>query len=482
MKIKLGKRTLILGTAMTLVLAGIAVAVLGAGGIVAWEYSNSNAFCSNNCHAVHPEEPRAYAVYSHARVQCVECHMGRLPTLQLMTLKAAHYHELLGMITGYKRPLTATTLRPARDSCEGCHWPSVNHDDKVRTKVHYEADAKNTETRTRLVVHTGGGEARERATRGIHWHIDQNVEYVTDDEQKRTIPWVRITDKDGKATTYFDAASKVARAEMDQAPKRKMECADCHNAAGHPFTNPADRVDHAILEGRIDRSLPSIKARALAIIDKASSLHGPMEEQVPQFKQIIADAAPKGELKPAVKTAEDQFAATMLDILKLSEFEAKDLTWKSFPNHAGHKDSPGCFRCHDGKHFNEKGEAIRLQCTLCHDLPQVSVEGTVKTVASTVAPGLTPPGSHEEPNWMRDHRSQVDTSCAMCHGPIKWGNDGGGFCSNPACHGRAWPSLDLNAEPPKPAAAAPAATAEPVKAAGAAKKTAAGDAKKAQGK
>ena len=482
MKIKLGKRTLILGTAMTLVLAGIALAVLGAGGIVAWEYSNSNAFCSNNCHAVHPEEPRAYAVYSHARVQCVECHMGRLPTLQLMTLKAAHYHELLGMITGYKRPLTATTLRPARDSCEGCHWPSVNHDDKVRTKVHYEADAKNTETRTRLVVHTGSGEAREKATRGIHWHVDQNVEYVTDDPQKRTIPWVRITGKDGKTTTYFDAASKVARAEMDQAPKRKMECADCHNAAGHPFTNPADRVDHAILEGRIDRSLPSIKARALAIIDKASPIHGPMEEQVPQFKQIIADAAPKGELKPAARAAEDQFAATMLDILKLSEFEAKDLTWKSFPNHVGHKDSPGCFRCHDGKHFNEKGEAIRLQCTLCHDLPQVSVDGTVKTVASTIAPGLTPPGSHEEPNWMRDHRSQVDTSCAMCHGPIKWGTDGGSFCSNPACHGRAWPSLDLNAEPPKPAAAAPAATAEPAKAAGAAKKTAAADGKKAQGK
>ena len=84
MKITLGRRTLMLGTAMTIVVGGFAVAILGAGGIVAWEYSNSNAFCSNNCHAVHPEEPRAYAAYSHARVQCVECHMGRLPTLQLM--------------------------------------------------------------------------------------------------------------------------------------------------------------------------------------------------------------------------------------------------------------------------------------------------------------------------------------------------------------------------------------------------------------
>jgi hypothetical protein len=471
MKISLGRRTVMLGTVTMIVVAAIALAVLAAGGIVAWEYSNSNAFCTHNCHAVHPEEPRAYAAYSHARVQCVECHMGRLPTLQLMTLKAAHYHELLGMFTGYKRPLTATTLRPARDSCEGCHWPAVNHDDKVRTKVHYGTDAKNTEQRTRLVVHTGGGEAREKATRGIHWHVDQNVEYVSDDEQKRTIPWVRITGKDGKSTTYFDAASKVSRAEMDQAPKRRMECADCHNASGHPFVNPADRVDAAIQDGRIDRSLPSIKARALAIIEKASPLHGPMEEQVPKFKQIIADAAPKGELKPAAKAAEAQFAAAMLDILQLSEFEAKDLTWKSFPNHVGHKDSPGCFRCHDGKHFNEKGEAIRLQCTLCHDIPQVSVDGSVKTVASTVVQGVTPPDTHNEANWMRDHRSQIDDSCKMCHGPINWGKDGGSFCSNPACHGRTWPSMDLNVEPAKPAA--PAKAAEPTKAAEPAKKTAA---------
>ena len=56
------------GTAMTIVIGGIALALLGAGGIVAWEYSNSNAFCTNICHAVHPEEPRAHAVSSHARV------------------------------------------------------------------------------------------------------------------------------------------------------------------------------------------------------------------------------------------------------------------------------------------------------------------------------------------------------------------------------------------------------------------------------
>ncbi len=54
MNIKLGRRTLMLGTVTTLVVGAIALAVLGAGGIVAWEYSNSNAFCTNMCHAVHP--------------------------------------------------------------------------------------------------------------------------------------------------------------------------------------------------------------------------------------------------------------------------------------------------------------------------------------------------------------------------------------------------------------------------------------------
>ena len=372
--------------------------------------------------------------------------MGRLPTLQLMTLKAAHYHELLGMITGYKRPLTATTLRPARDSCEGCHWPDVVHDDKVRTKVHYDTDAE--EHRDAHAAHRAHGRRRgaRKATRGIHWHIEQNVEYVSTDEQKRTIPWVRITGKDGKTTTYFDATSKVGRAEMDQAPKRRMDCIDCHNAAGHPFRNPADRVDNAIADGHdrpqhaVDQGARAGDHREGVAAPRPDRGAGPAVREDHRRRRAEGRAEARGEGGRAA-VREDRCC----EILKLSEFEAKDLTWKSFPNHVGHRDFPGCFRCHDGKHVNEKGEAIRLQCTLCHDIPQVTVDGELKTVASTVAPGLTPPDSHNEPNWMHDHRSKIDSSCAMCHGPIKWGKDGGSFCSNPACHGRKWPEMNLDA-------------------------------------
>jgi hypothetical protein len=48
----------------------------------------------------------------------------------------------------------------------------------------------------------------------------------------------------------------------------------------------------------------------------------------------------------------------------------------------------------------------------------------------------------------------------MCHGKIEFGRAGeGSFCSNPACHGRTWPELNLNM--PATTAAAPAAAPVP---------------------
>ena len=166
----------------------------------------------------------------------------------------------------------------------------------------------------------------------------------------------------------------------------------------------------------------------------------------------------------------------MKEILLSTSFDEKGVTWKSFPNHAQHRDSPGCFRCHDGKHMNDKGEAIRLQCTLCHNLPQVKLENGGGSVPSLIVAGVSPPDSHNEPNFMHEHRFKLDESCAMCHGKIEFGREGGGFCSNPACHGRTWPGVNLNVElktatapapapADKPAAKAPLAKAAPTKAA-----------------
>jgi hypothetical protein len=165
-------------------------------------------------------------------------------------------------------------------------------------------------------------------------------------------------------------------------------------------------------------------------------LSGPYAEREKRIDAILAENGAKANVKPELQDKEKQFLAEMKTILLDRSFDAKGFSWKSFPNHTGHLDAEGCFRCHDGKHLNEKGESIRLQCTLCHDLPRVTLESGKGTVPSTVVAGVTPPSSHEEPNFMHDHRFKIDESCSMCHGKLEFGREGGNFCSNPACHGR----------------------------------------------
>ena len=227
--------------------------MLGAAGIVGWEYSNSNAFCATMCHNVHPEEIAAHKLGAHARVNCVECHMGRSSTLHLMALKPTHAKELWGMIVGYERPLASSTLRPSREACESCHSPAVEHNDSVAVKVHYGTDTQSSESRVKLVLHTGMDAIRPGYTRGIHWHIQNEVRFVSPDVQRRTIPWVEVVRPDGSKLTYTDAENKFTPEQIAAMPARPMACYDCHNAVGHPFTNRRRRL-----------TKPSAPARSIA--------------------------------------------------------------------------------------------------------------------------------------------------------------------------------------------------------------------------
>jgi hypothetical protein len=46
------------------------------------------------------------------------------------------------------------------------------------------------------------------------------------------------------------------------------------------------------------------------------------------------------------------------------------VTWGTYPNHLGHTDNPGCFRCHDGDHTTQSNEpkAINQDCSTCHEV------------------------------------------------------------------------------------------------------------------
>ena len=110
----------------------------------------------------------------------------------------------------------------------------------------------------------------------------------------------------------------------------------------------------------------------------------------------------------------------------------------------GHKDSPGCFRCHSGKLLNTKQEAIRLECNLCHSIPVVA--GPQNFVTNIEISRGQEPKSHLNPNWIGLHRNSFDQTCAACHKVTNpGGKDDTSFCSNSACHGASWKFADLNA-------------------------------------
>ena len=75
----------IIGTIIVIAIIAVIVIVLLIGaGIKGWEYSNSNAFCANVCHKVHPEESVAIQGSKHSNVSCVECH-GRVDQMEVVT-------------------------------------------------------------------------------------------------------------------------------------------------------------------------------------------------------------------------------------------------------------------------------------------------------------------------------------------------------------------------------------------------------------
>ena len=44
------------------------------------------------------------------------------------------------------------------------------------------------------------------------------------------------------------------------------------------------------------------------------------------------------------------------------------VTWNTYPNHLGHQNTPGCYRCHDNKHKTDDGEKVSKKCTTCHNV------------------------------------------------------------------------------------------------------------------
>ena len=452
--------------ALVIVAAAMGALVFAMLVVTAFDYTESTAFCST-CHVMSPEVT-AHHSSPHARTECGTCHVGPGAVAAVQAKLANVRYLWVYPLHLYPKPIPSPihSLRPVEVVCEQCHWPQKFYSDRLMTVASYAQDEANSLTRTEFMLRTGGGSAAAGLGRGIHWHIENPVYYIATDEKRQNIPWVQA-EFNGVTTVYMATDSTLTPDQIAKAEKRKMDCVDCHNRATHLFRNPDTALNEAMANGTIAADLPYIKREGSRVLlqtyaseqEAAKAIAGIEDFYRANYPDVYAKRT--ADIKAAV--------ATLQAIFNVTQFPFMNVTWQSHTNNIGHTNFPGCWRCHDGKHLSSDNQAIRLECNICHTIPQVAGPGkALPPITTSTGPE---PASHKTTSWLSDHRYKFDATCATCHTVSNpGGSDNTSFCSNSACHGSQWKYIGLNAPkirelsaPPQvPATGTPAAIPHPV--------------------
>jgi hypothetical protein len=344
------------------------VVVIALAGFRGVEYMDSPQFCGQVCHTVMQPEFTAYQNGAHARVACVACHIGP-GAPWFVRSKLSGTRQLFAVAFGtYPTPIPSPVqnLRPARDTCEQCHWPERFTGDRVRVVRSFADDEANTESATTLRLHVGSGSAGTGA-HGIHWHMapSTKVTYVTTDAKRQTIVYVKVDDQSGSREFRADG---VTDAQLAKGERREMDCMDCHNRPSHRFDlTPERAVDDAVATGQLARSLPFVRRQAVLALKAAYPSSDAAMEGIGRQLTAFYEQQPLGVAAASAGPLAQAIAATRR-LYRRNVFPTMHVTWGTYPNNLGHADFPGCFRCHDDAKKTPDGRVIRQECGLCHDM------------------------------------------------------------------------------------------------------------------
>ena len=370
---------------------GTALFLLGSsvGTYRAYQATESVAFCGQLCHSVMHPEYTAYQTSPHARVECVECHIGPGADWFVKAKLTGAYQVYATAVNIYPRPIPTPikNLRPARETCEQCHWPEQFFGARKDVNSHFLSDEANTPYPITMLINIGGGSEATGQVEGIHWHmaIDNKIEYIARDSSRHDIAWVRMTNSNGKVVEFNRVKDPLTRDDRVKAEIRTMDCIDCHNRPSHIYRSPVQAVNEAMAAGRIDRTLPYIKREAVSALDvdypNTPSALRAIQERLTGFY---------GREYPEVveqrKAAVDSSIAGAQRIYQQNFFPEMKVTWRRYPDNIGHSQSVGCFRCHGDELESAEGKGITKKCTVCHT---ILAQGT-GPVSEAISPrGLT---------------------------------------------------------------------------------------------
>lgn len=376
----------------------------------AFEWTESVEFCGELCHEVMEPEFAAYQSSPHARVACVDCHVGPGAGWYVRSKLSGAYQVYSVLANAYSRPIPTPihNLRPAQETCETCHWPSHFGGEKKYVNTYFKSDSANSPWSVALLMKIGGGDPTRGFAEGIHWHmnIGNEVLFVATDSLSQVIPWVMVRNKEtGEVSEYLSTdAPDSAEVYRGQAARR-MDCIDCHNRPSHIYSPPVRIVDRILAQGRLRRDLPAIKAASVAaLVGEYSDREAAMDSIPVVLEQYYRDNYP--EVFPAGGDAL-RLAADELKLQYSSNFfPYMRVSWKAYPNNIGHMTAMGCFRCHDDKHVNAEGKVLSKDCNDCHTILYQGPEEVPSTYTTAGAEFLHPEDIGDA--WK-------DTNCNDCH-------------------------------------------------------------------
>lgn len=377
-----------------------------------YHFSESVQFCGEACHTVMQPELVTYEHGPHARVACVQCHIGPGAEWFVKAKISGTYQVYATMFDKYPRPIPTPikNLRPAQETCEQCHWPKKFVGNLDRTFHAYLSDKTNTPFSVRMTIKVGGGDPTHGPVGGIHWHMNvgNKVEYIAakrkngvwvPDPSRQQIPWVRLINGQGVVTDYHvrNFTNNISQFEI-----RTVDCMDCHNRPAHTFQSPNDAVNLAIylgtrnpgMTGTLDRSMPWIKSNAVYTLTQNYT------NETEALQNIATTLADFYSNDPRTSHA----IAAVQQIYKDNFFPAMKANWSKYPNNIGHKDWPGCFRCHDGEHKTEdnKRSIKASDCNTCH---------TILAQGSGAEMNMLTPGGQE----FKHPGGDMGSECYDCH-------------------------------------------------------------------
>ena len=397
--------------AVTLVGGGLLAVLMGFVGYNAFIFTESVTFCGRICHTVMEPEHTAYLHSPHARVRCVDCHVGSGAEWYVKSKLSGLYQVYAVTFHTYETPIPTPikNLRPARETCEECHWPQKFYGAQLLQIPYFRYDEKNTSDQISLLVKTGGGSAKLGRSAGIHYHmiIDNTITFVTTDMQDQVIPWFKVKSSSGREREYATLDNPLSKEQLAALPRHVMDCMDCHNRPTHIFTPPDRAIDLAMNAGAIAKDLPWIKNTT------AEVLAAPYPDNATATREIrnrILGFYTTGFPELSKSRARDIESAveTTQDIYNHTVFPAMKVDWKTYPENIGHRNWRGCFRCHDGRHVSSEGKVLTRECTVCHTMPQ---RGPIEAL------GALPPVTDEtwHPFALKGRHAEI--LCSRCHSP-----------------------------------------------------------------